>query len=386
MRISRSHISLRESAPLPALLFFGARSSPQPALESNGFECPTGARPFTLRVVDSIVLEENAGSLLGNPAITFTVSPNGALFIPDNDLNRVSGFTGRGVLRGHLGGAGGGPREFRRIGSFGLAPDSLILHSDDGGGRPSLDDPDSLTYLGQIPFEGYFTWLSSTPKGFLVGLLGSYGVTTITAEQVSAAQHGLPQAPRRPDRVARPSEYLRYPMLNAWQEVKVAGGQERIFAIFGGADYLLAVRPAGETDTVSIPICGRRGVSKALLKRSFVTRPTTAAEERATDRISAVLGLYQLPDSSYLVWFHDPVFEHNGRVFKGVAFLSLISPDLRRVCIDTRVKAPGTDRTRLTVSGDTVFVHDQVAAAGIGGAMRTVVRKYRIDQRTCCWV
>ena len=181
-------------------------------------------------------------------------------------------------------------------------------------------------------------------------------------------------------------EYLRYPMLNAWRDVKVVAHQEGLLVVFGGADYLLAVDGTGNIDTVRIPICGRRGVPKARLEESFRNGSGSSPEAGASDSISAVLGLYRLPTHGYLVWFQDPTFKQSGRVFEGVAHLTLLSFDFQRACIDTKVEAPGTDRARLAVSGDSVFVLDQLAADGGAGPIHTVVRKYLLDLSTCRWV
>ena len=181
-------------------------------------------------------------------------------------------------------------------------------------------------------------------------------------------------------------EYLRYPMLNAWRDVKVVAHQEGLLVVFGGADYLLAVDGAGKIDTVGIPICGRRGAPRARLEQSFRNGSGSSTEAGASDSISAVLGLYRLPNHGYLVWFQDPTFKQSGRIFEGIAYLTLVSADLQRACIDTRVEALGTDRARLAVSGDSVFVLDQVAADGGAGSIHTVVRKYLLDLSTCRWV
>jgi hypothetical protein len=385
MPSNKGHARVRPGVPL-ALSLCTACGGPPLDLASDGYACPAAARPFALNLVDSVILEENENSLLGNPAITFTAASDGSFFIPDLELNRVSVFIGQGKLLGHLGRSGGGPGEFVSIGTFGLATDSLILQSDGGGARLNIYDTRSREFVGQIPYEGYFSWISAAPQRYVVGLLGSSGVATISPERILAARRGDQQAPLRPASVARPMEYLRYPMLNAWRDLKVVAHEEGVLVVFGGADYLLAVDGAGDVDTVRIPICGRRGVPTARLEQSLRGRPGSSGEESALDTISAVLGLYRLPTHGYLVWFQDPTFRQSGRVFEGIAHLTLLSVDLQRACIDARVEAPGTDRARLAVSGDSVFVLDQVAANGGGGSIHTVVRKYLLDVSTCRWV
>ncbi len=360
-------------------------------LVATGPKCPPGARALTSRLVDSVVLQEGSATLLSNPAMTFTATSDGSLFIPDLEVNRVSVYTGHGELRGQLGRSGGGPGEFLSVGTFGVARDTLLLQSDGGGTRLNVYDSRSLAYRGQISYEGYLSWISPARDGFLVGLLGSYGVAFLSWDRIAAALQGRRVAPLRSDRVARPLEYRRYPLLNPWQDVKVVENGKGLLTLFGGTDYLLALDSSGAIDTIPLPICQRRGAPKARLERWFTHPPGTAAEARAardaTDNtISALLGLWRRPNGEFLIWFQDPTFEQGGRIFKGVAYLTVLSADLRRECIDARFEAPGTERARLTVSADSVFVLDQVSANLDGGTARTVLRKYLLDFSSCRWV
>ena len=387
--------TLSQLSPVPwralCLLLFAGSACSRADLVASGSECPPGARALTSRLVDSVVLHESPATLLGNPAMTFTATPDGSLFIPDLELNRVSVYDGHGVLRGQLGRSGGGPGEFLSVGTFGIARDSLLLQSDDGGTRLNVYDSRSLAYRGQISYEGYFSWISPARDGFLVGLLGSYGVAFLSWDHIAAALQRNQIDPLRSARVARPLEYRRYPLLNAWQDVKVVENGKGLLTLFGGTDYLLADDSSGATDTIPVPICRRRGAPKARLERWFTRPPGTAAEARAardaTDNtISALLGLWRRPNGEFLIWFQDPAFEQDGRIFKGVAYLTVLSADLRRECIDARFEAPGTERARLTVSADSVFVLDQVSTDLDGGTARTVVRKYLLDLSSCRWV
>jgi hypothetical protein len=376
---------------LPLLLFLGACGSPGSDLVANGFECPEGAAPFGLTLVDSVTLEETPSTLLGNPAITFSAGSDGTIFVPDNELNRISVYRGDGTLRGLAGRAGGGPGEFLRISTFGVVRDSLLLHADGAGNRINIYDTRTLAYLGQIPYEGYFSFISTARDGFVLGLLSTFGAASVSNAQVAAALAGVSQAPVRSDRVARPEEYRRYPMLNAWQDVKAVEWGTGVLAVFGATDYLISVDSTGTTDTVRIPICGRRGAPKARLDRLYAVRPESGSDYMAlreiTDTsISSALGLWQMPDGAFLLQFQDPTFEQGGRVFMGVAWLTLISSDLTRACVDTRVESPGSERARVTVSGDSIFVLDQVADEQLSGSARTVVRKYLIDRTSCRWI
>jgi hypothetical protein len=190
----------------------------------------------------------------------------------------------------------------------------------------------------------------------------------------------------------RPSEYDRYPLLNEWDDMKVVSFEDGPVLAIGGSDRLVRYSRDGVVhDTIKVAVVGRRGVKQETLERLFTRRPQTAAEARRlsdeTGRaISALLGLWKMPDGSLLVWYQDPHFENGGRVLKGVAFLSIVTRDGSRACVDAAVEAPGSGRPRLDVKGDTVLVLDQVVPAGGEPRVTTVVRRYLLDTSECEWL
>lgn len=86
------------------------------------------------------------------------------------------------------------------------------------------------------------------------------------------------------------------------------------------------------------------------------------------------------------MWYQDPTLESGGRVLKGVAYFSLLSPDLERACVDGRLEARGTGRPKLAVHRDTVLVLDQVVPDEGPPRSVTVVRRYTIDAGPCVWM
>ncbi len=348
-----------------------------------------------LRLLDSIILHETDSVYVGSPGAFFQVDSEWNLFIPDESTNRLLEYDRQGRFMGAFGRSGAGPGEFRDIGAVGLVTDSLVLQDSHGNRRVNIFDRRTRRYLGQFRYEGYLSgmsagsdreWLAlSDARGHRV--LGWVAWSRVLSPMTEAAESAVVAS-----FAGRPSEYDRYPLLNEWDDMKVAVLEGGPVLAIGGSDRLVRYSRDGVVrDTIKVPVVRRRGVRQEILERFFVRRPQTAAEARrlsdATSRaISALLGLWKMPDGSLLVWYQDPHFENGGRVLKGVAFLSIVTRDGSRACVDAAVEAPGSGRPRLDVKGDTILVLDQVVSTTGEPRVTTVVRRYLFDTSECEWL
>ena len=89
------------------------------------------------------------------------------------------------------------------------------------------------------------------------------------------------------------------------------------------------------------------------------------------------------------MWYYDGSLETpapNKFHLTGIGWLRILSPDLTRACVDAEVSSPGTDRARLTLRGDTLYVLDQVIAAPALGSIRSVIRRYHLSSEGCDWL
>jgi hypothetical protein len=348
-----------------------------------------------LRLLDSIVLQETDSVYVGSPGAFFQADQDGNLYIPDESTNRLFEFDRLGRFVRTLGRSGGGPGEFRDIGPVGLVTDSLILQDSHGNRRINLFDRRTGEYRGQFRYEGYLgglfagrdrLWLALSDAGRR-RIIGFVPWSRLRSPMLESAESAVVAS-----FASRPSYFERYPLLNEWDDMKLVELDGGPIVAMGGSDRLVRYRPDGMVqDTVEIPVVERRGVKREILERFFKQRPRTAAEvrrlsEESARAVTALLGLWLLPDRSQLVWYQDPRLEGGGRILKGVAFLSAITPDGSRACVDARVEAPGSARPRLDVRGDTILVLDQVIPSAGPPRVTTVVRRYRFDTSACQWL
>lgn len=378
---------------LTAVSIVGCSSGRNIANERDG--CPAPAGLLRLHAADSVVLQETDSIFLGNPGASFSVAPDGSMYIPDYSANRLVVFSASGELVRTLGRTGEGPAEFRMVGAFGLATDRTVIHIDAGARRLNVFDRRSGSFRRSIPYDGYMSWIWRDREAYVFGLVDharSLAVVALAAREVDEPASDSSTARLTAESFGTPPEYVAYPILRQWNDAKVVRSGDTTVVAFGGLSYLVReIASVGRRDTIGVPACARRGSPKAVLDRWFRQSPKTpraAAKlaERTDQALSGAGGLWRLKNGQFLVWYQDPVLESGGRLLKGTAFLSLLSPDLGRACVDARVEAPGIGRPRVSFHEDSVLVLDQVVPAEGPPRAVTVVRKYTVETGACSWL
>ncbi len=359
-----------------------------PPMHDNGglaSACGEASPAPSLVLVDSVPLVESDTTFIGNPAVTFTVGPDGRFHIPDRGSNRILQFSARGEFLGVAGGHGGGPGEFRSIGYVGLMSSGRLWQNDyslrrlsgyDSAGNPVRD----------IPYAGRLSHLNEGRHGIWAGLADhALGLAVGTFDSLLGEDSLVASI------VTLPAEYRDYPLLRYWDEVRVVESADGIVVGFGGLDYLVTYDINGHpTDTVWIPACRRHGSPRPVLEAGFRHPPRNAEEERRTmeyeTQISTLLGLWRLSDGQILTWYQDS-WRDEARIIRSTAYLSLLSPDLKRACVDAPLTGVESKKAILAVRDDKVHQLDQVVGGpGTGAQVRTVIRRYALDTTNCDWL
>lgn len=357
----------------------GSDAAHQPAVCGDPRTAPQ------LALVDTVVLAESDSAYLGNPAATFTSDGTGRLYVPDMGNNRLLRFSPDGELERVFGRPGRGPGEFTGIGYAALVEPGRVWQSDYRQRRISLFDTTGRP-IREIPVQGRLSSLHQSGATIWAGLTDhgtGFAVARIDATVLADSL--------RATMIAIPREYDEYPVLSSWDDVRIAAWADTLVLAFGGVDYLVRYDASGTPmDTAWVPACRRQGSPREILERGFKTRARSAAEQDAMDqivtRISGLLGMWRLSDGHFLVWYQDPRWEP-GRILRSTAYLSVLSPDLSRACVDARLSAPGSGRTHLTMADDQVLLLDQVVVQqGASPQVRSVVRRYSIDIGACEWL
>lgn len=344
---------------------------------------PRSAPVLALR--DSVILAESDSIYLGNPAATFTLDERGQYFIPDRGNNRILQFSASGALVRTFGRRGSGPGEFGGLGNAIMVARGRVWQNDYTRNRISVFDTTG-TFMRTVHHQGRLSGLKGAGGTAWAGLLvGSRmpGVAGFDTEQ--------PPDSLLASMISLPDAYARFPMLSYWDHTSVLDGGETLLVAFGGVEYLVRYERSGTPiDTVWVPACRRQGSPEEIVAQAFRAMARTAEEQaRVQDmqlKISGLLGSWRLSDGRILVWYQDPR-NGPGGTFLSRAYLSVLSPDLRRACVDAELSGPGSDKAILSVHNDQVHLLDQVILPGESrNSVQSVIRRYSVVTDDCLWV
>lgn len=348
-------------------------------------ECAETAIAPELTLVDSLQLHESDSLNLGNPAVRFYSGPSGLTYIPDRGNNRIVVVSPSGAISQVVGRHGAGPGEFTGIGYVGLITDGMLWQTDYRLRRISIFDSTGHP-IRELPFEGRLTSLRAAGNRIWAGIADHQRGFAIAAIDPDEPRDSI-----RGEMIALPAEYREYPLLALWDHVETVAAEDTLIVAFGGLDYIVRYDMTGTPrDTVWIPACRRQGAPKDILERGFRHGARSAGEqeelEQLQTRISGLLGLWRLSNDTYLIWYQDPRREPS-RILRSTGYLTVLSSDLTRACVDAPLTAPGSGRAILSVANDHVLLLDQVVDDGPAPpTVRTVSRRYRINTENCTWL
>lgn len=343
-----------------------------------------------LRLIDSVALVEVDSLPTGRFGQVFAVGPDGRMYFGEESRNQVLVYAPSGRLVQTIGRPGAGPGELHGIGSV-FVSDSLVVVSQ-ATRALSVFHRTTGAFLGSRRFRGYARFANLLRDTVVVGLFdvaARMGVVVLARRDLFAGPADVSQAEQPATAIPFPSEYARFPGLetgNFVAAVAVDGGVVAGYANGTDAVYYLDAATR-RLDTLRVPYrlrTGNRPEGLELLKPG-----SRASVDRQFAATSVIYGLYRLTHGAVAVWNEDNAADltpTGGLVnFRGRAYLAVLSADRTRVCTETEVPFPGTSWPRLTVLGDTLYAVDQAVDDVGPGAVRTVVRRYLIDDRPCRW-
>lgn len=339
--------------------------------------------------VDSTVLDENDTAFVGRPAASFTVDSEGDYYIPDHYANRLLRYAPNGRLRLVYGRAGGGPGEFRSLTAGTLVLGSVVVQPT--ASRLKVFDRET----GEYKFERWYArgvltqaqLVRDTVFYSLFDFSGRRGILVVSREDLLRPDTSAIPVALESNRVPVPVEYSDFPGLMSFSSASFAAWDDSLLVGYAGVDYLLRYgRGSTIPDTFWVPARVRTGFVPESL--AAFRSGSGASLDREARAISGLHGLWRLEDGSFLLWYQDNTAQPVGRgdwSLSGTAYLTLVSPDLQRACIDTEIDFPGTDWPRFGFSRDTLLGLDQVGLPTDSFALRTVIRKYTVSSIGCDW-
>lgn len=331
-----------------------------------------------------MLLAEGDTLYVGDPFSPVIDPFDGSIYVPDMFSNRVLRFARDGSPLRVYGRPGGGPGEFRATGVVFVLDDSTVAAQDQMSRRLNLYDRRTGAVGGTRGFQG---------------LMGT-GPPVVRGDSVWAAVFDLDLRASvavwdtRSDTVrylgAIPAEYVESVQQGFWRFAAskhhgaLAVSERWILRGWAGLDRLFELdRDGAVLDSVEIPAVRRRGVPPNIRELLDVQR---IGLRQRIELAAYLRQLHRLPDGSFAFTHHEQ------RVLKlepmpvlaADVYVGVLSPDLERACVDTKLHVSPDARPMETFRGDTLFLLDRRITEG--ERLETWIVLYRIDTSRCDWL
>lgn len=337
-----------------------------------------------VREIRRVTLQESADTYVARPG-GLAVDSRGHLLLTDFFQKWIVEFDGSGRFMGRYGSPGQGPGEFEGIGETVLALDSVVGAADYRSRVFHFFDRGTRRFVGSRRVNGApgtgkvvdgTVWLTNLNTETRLGM----SVWPLSREGID--EHSAQLPPVQANLVPLPAEYLQseplrgtYPLAHAapWADSALAG--------FAAGPWLVVVNRAGAVlDSISIPVARRRGVPSGIVQE--LNRPGFDARNLFR-RLSGLYGLSRTVDGHFVAVHIDPEL-HGGNRITGRLFVSLVSPDRRRACVDREIPVSQVSQPIVALQGDSIYVVEQHVRGESGSA--TTVTTYQVTPDGCDWL
>jgi hypothetical protein len=328
----------------------------------------------SLVLLDSVTLEESEAAYLGAP-LHVSAGRDGSLFVSDGLRNQVTQFSRRGDFVRAFGRPGQGPGELADPLATTLVGDSLLVVAEWGNRRTSVFDVKTGAFRRAVPHEGLPFWMEARDDTVWISNVNIVRKTSLSAwptAQGSMRYFG-----------EVPKEYHDSPALMEFHPYATVAlvADTLVFGFSGHRALFRATMDGAVFDTVEIPAVRRRGVPRDIVAR-FAKDPRGISNEEVASMASSLMALRALSSGEIAMVHLDVRLE--GRQITADGFVSILSRDLTRACVDIPLALSKDGRPAVGFRGDTLVVVEQ----RIVSSERAVsyARSYRLDPSGCEWV
>lgn len=340
-------------------------------LAACGGDAPWSRAPTpALVLVDSVTLEENDSSYVGEP-FDLVVRSDGTFLVSDVFTKRVLSFQRNGSFAGAIGREGKGPGEFTNPTWLALAGDTLLYVVN----QSQIDTYNMAT-------SGFVRSRRFEKKPFMLAVYNDL----LYAGRPDSLHRTAVEFGRVEDRELGRVAPLLFPMhfqgmYNMFGQVAVAVNEQTVATAYAVTDhvYFTDRRTGRVLDSIAIPAVRRQGANSDRIQRYVKTPANQELAIEAVTGASLPMELHWLPSGEVSVVSEDWKVDRKGR-FTGVKYLSVVDPRARTSCADAVVPGPTEPPTTVGFRGDTLFVLSQLTDEGDA---RTTIRAYRVDTRAC---
>jgi hypothetical protein len=357
-----------------------------PGERAESGDAPSGP---TLVVIDSVRLAEADTVYIGRPGKPHVDPYDGSFYVPDLFSNQVYRFARDGRLTSVYGRPGQGPGEFGSVGAAVVIDDTTLMVIDRGNSKLAFFDRSTGRLLRERPLVG--TPAQAAP--LVIGDSVWMHIRTVGARRdlvrFSLTADSTERVGRRP---------------GAFLSSIEAGG--RYALLYGSGGFLAPTagwilhgyvplnwvyvhdHDGSVLDSAYVPSVRRRGVPADLQARLDVDKINVLD---AMELHSALFDVHVLPDGQVAFVHQDWTLLSRETIpppSSATVWVSLLSSDLERACVDTQLSDSKDAKPMEAFRGDTIFQLERRIVDDEGAAVEaeTWLRIVRIDPAGCDWI
>ena len=339
----------------------------------------------TLIPIDSVLLPEADTLYIGNP-YTPVVDPfDGSFYIPDIFSERVLRFGRDGRLMLVYGRPGEGPGEFRGGPEVPMIVDDSTVAVQTGKSR-RVNVFNRNT--GETRRVVAFPALAGITPAVVIG--EDVWVTDFEVRRGTSVTRWHPITDEFESMGGLPDEYIASLRSDNWSYAtlfrngSLAYSEGRFVQGWSGLDEMFVLNMWGETvDTAEIPVARRKGVPTDLRERIDIER--IPFRERL-ENSSRLRQLFARPGGGFVFTHHDQIAlkMEPMPVLTAKVWVGVLSPDLKKACVDAPVPRDFEIRPMETFRGDTLFVLDR--RIDDTEKLQTWIVMYLVSDEECEWL
>lgn len=322
---------------------------------------PVLAWRFTVREDDSVFITSPGD---------FAVDPDdGSFYIADRFTGRVAHVDRTGGIRGFFGRKGRGPGEFAQVSLMFVRGRDLLVN-DAATEQFSVFDRRTREFREQRRHPGVFYGIRLEGSTAWMGMLNAGRGTAVARWNLQTdSLHYM---------VALPREYRESPPLaGIYNGSFVVPWADTLLVALQGSSTVHLHAPDGRPiDSVRVPAVARRGVPDDIVQRF-----KTMSYPEMFSAASGVFALQRLADGKVAVVHFDQ--EAQGSLITARAFVSVLSADRRRACVDGTLPVSTDTQPAVLFRGDTLVVMQQRLSAD--DRAETSIAGYLLDTCGCRW-